>query len=73
MMHPTDTSRPKTHVSAKPPSVVHDSEPGVYSDGRGAHGLRLVVGSRAAGAVGKSWAQRLSVNGRPLNVLAGAG
>ena len=47
------------------------TEPGVYSDGRGAHGLRLVVRARAAGGVRKSWTQRLNVNGRPLNLGLG--
>ena len=48
------------------------TEPGVYSDGRGAHGLCLVVRARSGGGVRKSWAQCLSVNGRPLNLGLGA-
>ena len=47
------------------------TEPGVSSDGRGAHGLRLVVRSRSAGGARKSWAQRLNVNGHPLNLGLG--
>ena len=61
-------SRPQRLTAAFARTV---TEPGVYSDGRGAHGLRLVVRSRSAGGVRKSWAQRLSINGRPLNLGLG--
>ena len=62
-------SRPQRLTAAFARTV---TEPGVYSDGRGAHGLRLVVRSRSAGGgVRKSWAQRLNVNGRPLNLGLG--
>ena len=61
-------SRPQRLTAAFARTV---TEPGVYSDGRGAHGLRLVVRSRSAGGVRKSWAQRLNINGRPLNLGLG--
>ena len=61
-------SRPQRLTAAFARTV---TEPGVYSDGRGAHGLRLVVRSRSGGGVRKSWAQRLNVNGRPLNLGLG--
>ena len=38
--------------------------PGRYGDGRGSHGLYLRVHATANGRIGKSWGQRIRVNGR---------
>ena len=46
-------------------------EPGRYSDGRGGLGLFLLVRPRADGGIRKSWAQRLTINGRPTNIGLG--
>lgn len=46
--------------------------PGRYTDGgRGANGLYLRVWRRTNGRVGKSWAQRIRINGRPTNLGLG--
>ena len=47
------------------------NEPGRYGDGRGAHGLALLVRERAGGGLMKSWIQRIMVNGRPTNLGLG--
>lgn len=44
---------------------------GRYGDGRGGHGLSLLVKLAAAGGLSKTWSQRLRLNGRPLNVGLG--
>ena len=43
---------------------------GRYGDGRGGHGLSLLV-KPAAGGLSKTWSQRLRLNGRPLNIGLG--
>lgn len=45
--------------------------PGRYGDGRGGHGLSLLVKRTRAGAISKSWSQRVRVNGRPTNIGLG--
>ncbi len=45
--------------------------PGRYGDGRGGHGLSLLVKPMRAGGFSKSWSQRLLVNGRPTNIGLG--
>ena len=40
-------------------------QPGRYGDGRGSGGLSLLVKHTARGHLAKSWAQRISVDGRP--------
>ena len=45
--------------------------PGVYGDGRGGHGLQLVVQEAKDGGVRKSWVQRIRVNGRVTNIGLG--
>ena len=45
--------------------------PGRYGDGRGGHGLSLLVKPTKAGRLSKTWAQRLRVNGRAVNVGLG--
>ena len=46
-------------------------EPGVYGDGRGGFGLRLVVKRTANGRLSKAWAQRVIVGGRATNLGLG--
>ena len=41
------------------------TQPRKYGDGRGGHGLALVVKARANGGVAKSWTQRVSIRGGP--------
>ena len=48
------------------------SQPGRYGDGRGGHGLSLLVKATSTGRLGKSWSQRMRVNGQPCNVGLGA-
>lgn len=45
---------------------------GRYGDGRGGHGLSLLVKPMRAGGFSKSWSQRILINGRPTNIGLGA-
>ena len=47
------------------------NRPGRYGDGRGGHGLSLLVKPRAHGGWAKSWSQRLRINGKPCNIGLG--
>ena len=48
------------------------TRPGRYGDGgRGSHGLYLRVWHRTNGRVGKAWAQRIRVHGKPTNLGLG--
>ena len=46
--------------------------PGRYGDGRGGHGLSLLVKPASTGGFSKSWAQRIRLDGKPANVGLGA-
>ena len=46
--------------------------PGRYGDGRGGHGLSLLVKPAADGRTSKSWSQRLYINRRPVMIGLGA-
>ncbi len=46
--------------------------PGRYGDGRGGHGLSLLVKPTSTGRLSKTWSQRLRIAGRPCNVGLGA-
>ena len=46
--------------------------PGRYGDGRGGHGLSLLVKEASTGGASKSWAQRIHLDGRAANVGLGA-
>ena len=46
--------------------------PGRYGDGRGGHGLSLLVKQASTGGFSKSWAQRIRLDGKPANVGLGA-
>ena len=49
------------------------SRPGFYGDGRGGHGLSLLVKRMAStGRVSKSWCQRIRLGGKPRNIGLGA-
>ena len=61
--------RPKT-LSARFVETVN--RPGRYGDGRGGHGLSLLVKPMANGRLSKSWAQRLRIGGQPVNLGLGA-
>ena len=56
--------RPKT-LSAAFVNTVKD--PGRYGDGRGGHGLKLLVKPMTNGRVSKSWIQRLRINGKAFD------
>ena len=47
------------------------AQPGRYGDGHGGYGLSLMVKPRAEGGWRKSWAQRLIIDGHPVNVGLG--
>ena len=46
--------------------------PGRYGDGRGGHGISLLVRESSTGRLSKSWAQRLRIAGQPFNVGLGS-
>lgn len=45
--------------------------PGRYGDGRGGHGLSLLVKSTVNGRISRSWTQRLRIHSRPCDVGLG--
>lgn len=61
--------RPKTLSAAFVRTV---RQPGRYGDGRGGHGLSLLVRPMVNGRMSKTWSQRLRINGKPVNVGLGA-
>ncbi len=61
--------RPRTLSAAFVKTV---KAPGRYGDGRGGHGLTLLVKESSTGRYSKSWAQRLRINGEPFNVGLGS-
>ena len=46
--------------------------PGRYGDGRGGYGLSLLVKPTSNGRISRTWAQRLYINGRAVNMGLGA-
>ena len=46
--------------------------PGRYGDGRGGHGLSLLVKPTKSGGLSKTWSQRLRVDGRAVNLGLGS-
>ena len=61
--------RPRTLSAAFCRSI---KEPGRYGDGRGGHGLSLLVKESSTGRPSKSWAQRLRIDGEPGNIGLGS-
>ena len=57
-------------LSARFVATIH--QPGRYGDGRGSGGLSLLVKHTARGHLAKSWAQRISVEGRQRNLGLGS-
>ena len=47
------------------------SAPGRYGDGRGGHGLSLLVKESSTGTLSKYWSQRLRSDGKPFNIGLG--
>ena len=47
-------------------------EPGRYGDGRGSHGLSLLVKEMSNGRISKSWSQRVIINGKPNMIGIGS-
>ena len=45
--------------------------PGRYGDGRGGHGLSLLVKPTRSGRLSKTWAQRLRIDGKAVNIGLG--
>ncbi len=45
--------------------------PGRYGDGRGGHGLSLLVKPTRSGRLSKTWSQRLRIDGKPVNIGLG--
>lgn len=46
--------------------------PGRYGDGRGGYGLSLLVKPTSTGRISRTWAQRLYINGKAVNLGLGA-
>ena len=62
-------NRPKTLTAAFVRAV---NQPGRYGDGRGSHGLSLLVKATANGRWSKTWAQRLRVGGNLVSIGLGS-
>nr|MDE0500822.1 tyrosine-type recombinase/integrase [bacterium] len=62
------SNRPKTLSAAFVRTV---NQPGRYGDGRGGHGLSLLVTRRTNGRLSKRWAQRVRFDGRETNLGLG--
>lgn len=61
--------RPATLTTA---FVKRVTEPGRYGDGRGSHGLSLLVKGMTNGRVSRSWSQRIRIGGKPVLIGLGA-
>ena len=61
--------RPRTLTAAYVRTL---SQPGRYGDGRGGHGLSLLVKATANGRWSKTWSQRLRVSGRTVHLGLGS-
>ena len=48
------------------------NRPGRYGDGRGGHGLSLLVKPTSSGGLSKTFSQRLRINGHPCNIGLGS-
>ena len=62
-------ARPKVLTAAFVRTI---NRPGRYGDGRGSHGLSLLVKPTANGRWSKTWAQRLRVGGRTVSLGLGS-
>ena len=62
-------TRPKI---LSPSFVARVRTPGRYGDGRGSHGLSLLVKEMANGRISKNWSQRVRLPGRITNIGLGA-
>ena len=61
--------RPRTLTAAYVRTI---NKPGRYGDGRGSHGLSLLVKRTANGRWSKSWSQRLRIGGRAVSIGLGS-
>ena len=67
------TAKKKRGARLTPSFVKTVTTPGTYGDGRGGHGLSLVVTPRTRGDVGKTWKQRVRIkDAKPVNLGLGA-
>ena len=48
------------------------TRPGRYGDGRGSHGLSLLVKPMKFGGYSRTWSQRLRINGKPTSISLGS-
>ena len=48
------------------------TRPGRYGDGRGGHGLSLLVKPMKCGGQSRTWSQRLRINGKPVSIGLGS-
>ena len=65
---PRSIARPK-RLTARFVTAV--TRPGRYGDGRGGHGLSLLVKPTRSGRLSKTWAQRLRIDGKDFNIGLG--
>ena len=63
-----NSKRPTTLSAAFVRTV---NKPGRYGDGRGSHGLSLLVARRTNGRLSKRWSQRVRIDGRETNLGLG--
>ena len=63
-------TRPPKRLSATFVKTV--TRPGRYGDGRGSHGLSLLVKPMKLGGHSRTWSQRLRINGKPVSIGLGS-
>ena len=61
--------RPRTLTAAYARTI---NKPGRYGDGRGSHGLSLLVKPTANGRLSKTWSQRLRIGGKVVSLGLGS-
>lgn len=61
--------RPRTLTAAYVRTI---NQPGRYGDGRGSHGLSLLVKRTVNGRWSKTWSQRLRIGGRTVSLGLGS-
>jgi len=66
----SEGTRTQKQLSARFVKTV--TRPGRYGDGRGGHGLSLLVKPMKYGGQSRTWSQRLRINGKPVSIGLGS-
>ena len=52
--------------------ILKEAEPGRHGDGRGGHGLSILITERTGGRITRTWSQRVQIKGQVTNVGLGS-